>query len=181
MAIRKCVIPLSEPLDDHRPILKCFEEFDVFGGPRGYRHKVIGIICTRQDTQLCPHSVRCNISISISMINYHLITIRKDRLISTYGKHLIRTWKKYLQEYNTLFKLIKLAHIVQWASSIWKGGKILLSFLVNPTLWPLRFTDEARQFCYMNRNTNIIFVIQRTVMRKLHSYHSKNGRRKILI
>ena len=39
VARKKCVIPLSEPLDDHRPRLKGFKEVDVFGGPRGYRHR----------------------------------------------------------------------------------------------------------------------------------------------
>ena len=37
--VKKCAIPLSEPLDDHRP-RNGFEEVDVFGGPRGYCHRV---------------------------------------------------------------------------------------------------------------------------------------------
>ena len=32
VAVKKCVILLSEPLDDHRPRLKWFKEVDVFGG-----------------------------------------------------------------------------------------------------------------------------------------------------
>ena len=36
VAIKKCVIPLSEPLDESPAKTDCFEEVDVTGAPRGY-------------------------------------------------------------------------------------------------------------------------------------------------
>ena len=65
VAIRKCAIPLSESLDDHRPRLKCFEEVDVTGG--GYGHKYS----------------YSNISLSFSKISYALANI-----IFSYKKRL---------------------------------------------------------------------------------------------
>ena len=51
-AMKKCAMPLSEPLDDHRPRSKWFKEVDVFVGPRGYCHicvhlfySTLGLIC----------------------------------------------------------------------------------------------------------------------------------------
>ncbi len=38
VAIEKCVIPLSEPLDDHRPRLKLFRRSWRIQGPKGYWH-----------------------------------------------------------------------------------------------------------------------------------------------
>ena len=37
-AVKKCVIPLSEPLDDHRPRQNFFEEVDLSGAAKWYCH-----------------------------------------------------------------------------------------------------------------------------------------------
>ena len=38
VAMKKCEMPLSEPLVDHRPRSKMFRRGWCVGGPRGYRH-----------------------------------------------------------------------------------------------------------------------------------------------
>ena len=38
VAVKKCAMPLSEPLVDHRPLREMVEEVDVTRGPKGYRH-----------------------------------------------------------------------------------------------------------------------------------------------
>ena len=41
MAIKKCEMPQWKPLDDSLAKTELFKEVDVFGGPRGYCHRLI--------------------------------------------------------------------------------------------------------------------------------------------